>query len=133
VRAEHVGIGLFFCTADVVDNTVFANGRSGVHRERSDGLVARNRANGNGGTGIVSSDSHGVLRDNVANANGGDGIRLVDQLADHGPFHTLAGNVANANAGFGIATTLVGVIDGGRNRAHGNGEAAQCLGLVCNR
>jgi hypothetical protein len=132
-RAEHVGIDFFFCWGDIVGNDASENGRWGIHKEGSNGLVAVNRVTRNAAGGIVSSDSHGLFAGNVANSNGGDGIRVHDQFADHGPFHTLTGNIANANAGFGIATSLSGVVDGGGNRARANGEAAQCLGIVCNR
>ena len=132
-RAEHVGIDFFFCWGDIVGNESSENGLWGLHRESSNGLMALNRVTRNAAGGILSSDSHGLFAANVANANGGDGIRVHDQFADHGAFHTLTANVANANAGFGIATTLSGVVDGGGNRARGNGEAAQCLGISCNR
>ena len=50
-----------------------------------------------------------------------------------GTFYVVNGywHLANANGGFGIITGLVGVVDGGGNRASGNNNAAQCTGVVC--
>ena len=58
------------------------------------------------------------------NAND-DGIEVGDAVA------TLTRNTANNNADYGIEAVL-GVTDGGGNRASGNGNAAQCLNVVCN-
>jgi len=43
----------------------------------------------------------------------------------------LDGNVANNNGGFGIVA-VPGVIDGGGNRAAGNGNPLQCTNVFCN-
>ena len=53
----------------------------------------------------------------------------------HGPFHSLTGNVANANGGYGIFAYFLGlgVVDGGKNRAHANAAPTQCIGVVCKR
>lgn len=44
---------------------------------------------------------------------------------------TITGNTANYNAGYGIEAYAV--TDGGSNVARGNGNPAQCLGVVCTR
>lgn len=42
----------------------------------------------------------------------------------------LLGNLANHNGDLGISA-MPGTIDAGGNRAHGNGNPAQCVGVVC--
>jgi hypothetical protein len=42
----------------------------------------------------------------------------------------LTSNTANDNVDFGIEA-VPGVIDGGGNRAFGNGNPLQCLNVVC--
>jgi hypothetical protein len=63
-----------------------------------------------------------VLR-NRSHSNPGDGI-LVEE---HGTL--VRGNVANGNGKLGI--NAPGVSDGGGNRASGNADARQCVGVVC--
>jgi Right handed beta helix region len=125
------GVSLSFCPADLVRNVASDNTGRGITRFRSSGRTELNRANDNDGDGIRASDSHGVFVRNVTNSNGGDGLQIRDSIPDHGPFHTVQAHVANANGGYGIFTSLEGVIDGGRNRAHANGEAVQCVGVAC--
>ena len=43
---------------------------------------------------------------------------------------TIARNKANINADLGIEA-VPGVIDGGGNKAHGNGNPAQCMNVSC--
>jgi parallel beta-helix repeat protein len=126
------GVLLDFCSATtLVHNVASRNAASGIIRHRSDGTLEKNSANGNGQFGVWSIDSHGELVNNVTNANGAHGLFVTDLFPDHGRFHTITGHVANANGGHGIFTDLVGVIDGGKNRAHANRGGAQCLGVEC--
>lgn len=130
VAASSIGIFLFLCAADVIDNSTNANRGPGIVRFESPGRTVGNSANVNRGTGIDLFDSHGTILDNVAYANGGDGIRIQDSIPTHGEFYTVGGNTANANAGFGIRVTIAGVGDAGGDQAHANG-AGDCLGIVC--
>jgi parallel beta-helix repeat protein len=133
VSRNGVGIDVSFCPeTDIVDNDVTANRSSGIVRTRSNGRVEHNRANQNEMWGILSDDSHGEFVKNTTNRNGQDGLFILDVLPDHGPAHTVTGHVANGNGRFGIFTELVGVVDGGKNRAHANGAPAQCSGILCN-
>lgn len=61
--------------------------------------------------------------ENVA-YNGGVGIRV------DAPGTLIAHNLAYDNGELGI-DAVDGVIDGGGNRAHGNGDERQCVGVVC--
>lgn len=128
---NNTGIRLFFCGASVDGNIANDNDGVGISRIRSNGPTLRNVANDNVGTGISLDDSTGSIVANVTNRNGGDGLAINDQNAENGPFYTVTGNTANRNFGLGITTNLVGVIDGGCNRARHNGDALQCKGIAC--
>ena len=65
-----------------------------------------------------------VVSGNTANGSSGDGIHVL------AAGNTLVANVANDNGGYGIEAVL-GVFDGGQNRASGNGKAVQCVNVVC--
>ena len=68
--------------------------------------------------------SNNRIKDNTSNGNVLDGIHL------YAPGNVIAGNVANRNGDWGI-DAITGNIDGGGNRARGNGQAAQCRGVRC--
>ena len=108
-------------------NTVTDNG-AGVFVSGQDTLVVRNRVDSNDGDGIAVSSGtqtrRTVLDGNIANGNGDDGID-VDT-----PVTTLVRNTANFNADLGIEA-VAGVTDGGGNKASGNGNPAQCVGVTC--
>jgi parallel beta-helix repeat protein len=88
--------------------------------------VVRNAASGSDGNGIVVADqaSNTLVSRNRAHANGGNGILVSDSTA------IVSHNTANDNGDFGIAAAP-GVVDGGGNRARGNGAPEQCLNVVC--
>ena len=125
------GSGCFFCGASVSDNVANDNDSEGISRTRSNGPTLRNLANDNVGTGIIIDDSTGSIVNNVTNRNSGHGLAISDENAENGPFYTVTGNTANRNFRLGIMTNLVGVIDGGCNRARHNGDAMQCKGVAC--
>jgi parallel beta-helix repeat protein len=102
--------------------------------------IVGNTANETGGSGISieggAFDTNGLpvggatIEDNTTNQNAEHGL----SVADGG--HTIRGNNAHNNAGFGIIAgdeqTAGGTnIDGGGNKATGNGEFAECLGVTC--
>jgi parallel beta-helix repeat protein len=91
-----------------------------------DTVVSRNVVTDNLGDGIlVDSGATGTLLvRNLASRNGDDGID-VDV-----PATTLTRNIANRNRDLGIEA-VPGVIDGGGNRAAGNGNPAQCTNIDC--
>jgi parallel beta-helix repeat protein len=64
------------------------------------------------------------VRGNVAANNGDDGIDVES------PATTLIDNVANNNHDLGI-DAVTGVVDGGGNKASGNGNPLQCLNVSC--
>jgi parallel beta-helix repeat protein len=105
--AEDVGGGIvlagdnFTVTGNVVDEIDF-----------TDGIRVEAEASGT------------LLRANVATRNRDDGIDV------NSPATTVTSNVANNNTDLGIEA-VAGVTDGGGNRARGNGNPAQCVGVRC--
>jgi parallel beta-helix repeat protein len=87
----------------LIHNTVVGN--------REDGILIAETAMGN------------LTESNRAIRNGDDGIDIRTQT-------TVTGNIANANVDWGIVAAP-GVIDGGGNRARGNGQPAQCAIVAC--
>lgn len=138
----------------LTENFVFDNAVEGVLLDdSSNNRIERNAALDNGANGIsvTNVSNNNRIRRNSASDNGADGI-LVDATSsgtllvrnrahrnamDDGieianPVATVTRNTANNNAHYGIEAVL-GVTDGGGNRASGNGNAAaQCLNVVCN-
>ena len=65
-----------------------------------------------------------MIQRNTVRRSGDDGID-VDT-----PDTTLTANKAIRNVDLGIEA-VEGVVDGGGNRAFGNGDALQCLNVAC--
>jgi large repetitive protein len=127
------------------DNRVIANLIEGSAFEgiavvgSSDNVLARNRVTRSGriepAGGIVviplpddvSQTSDGnLLADNVAITNRGDGITVGPRQAGN----VVQGNRADRNSELGIHASR-GTLDGGGNRAAGNGDPRQCVGVSC--
>jgi parallel beta-helix repeat protein len=89
-------------------------------------VVRRNRVRRSGGDGflVVGKDRHSLLRRNIAVGARDDGFDIASRSA------TLTRNRAANNGDLGIEAVL-GVNDGGGNRAHGNGNPLQCVNVVC--
>lgn len=129
--------GIELSSADdsvVTGNDVSGSGADGIVVEGGTGIrVANNQANRTRGSGIAMEgdavDALGnpvgnVVEGNTANQNLADGITVA------GGGHRITANNAHHNRGFGIAGAE-GVVDGGGNQASGNGEAVQCVNVVC--
>ena len=90
--------------------------------------MAGNRTCDNGSDGVLVGASSlarpAAVTDNFSKGNGDDGID-VDAAGT-----TIARNKANVNADLGIEA-VPGVIDGGGNKASGNGNPAQCMNVSC--
>jgi parallel beta-helix repeat protein len=111
VHARHVGI-----TLGIHDPFI-----GGAHNTVLDNLVKGSRVDG---IVVVRKDRHSLLTGNVVIGSGDDGLD-VDS-----PTTTLTGNLAFRNDDLGIEAVF-GVIDGGGNKAHGNGNPLQCMNIVC--
>ena len=105
--AKHntVGIELYNTDASVLnDNHVRSNTGDGIHS-------------------FVGSTGN-TFRKNHADRNGDDGL----DIADAG--NTITKNHADKNVDLGISAVPANV-DGGGNKAHHNGNPAQCVGVTC--
>jgi parallel beta-helix repeat protein len=125
------GIGVAdFSDGNLVEkNSVSATGVFGiaVFSSSIDNRVEKNDVRGTllGDGIIVAADSSGTqITKNVTNGNGDDGIDIDN------PSTTITANTANDNADLGIEA-VAGTTDGGGNRASGNGNPAQCIGVTC--
>ena len=87
--------------------------------------VRRNLVRGSGDDGFLVSEKegHSLLRRNRAR-NGDDGFDVQSRSTK------LTRNGARRNTDLGIQAAR-GVIDGGGNRASGNGDARQCVNVRC--
>jgi large repetitive protein len=105
VSHNHIGIELFNTDASVLtNNKVKSNTLDGIHT-------------------FVGSTGN-LLQKNHADKNGDDGI----DVADAG--NTITKNHADKNTDLGIVA-VAGNVDGGGNKAHHNGNPAQCVGVTC--
>ena len=90
-----------------------------------DNIIRRNVVKGSGGDGfLVNAKGSSVLRRNVASGAKDDGFAIESRST------RLAKNRATHNTDLGIQAVR-GVIDGGGNRASGNGDARQCTHVSC--
>jgi hypothetical protein len=120
VRPESAG-------ARVEANAVTQQSQDGITVSGRDTRVSHNVvAASRFGDGVhVNEDAAGAsLRGNVATRNNDDGLDVAS------PSTALARNVAADDGDLGIVA-VAGVTDAGGNRAAGNGDPAQCVGVVC--
>jgi parallel beta-helix repeat protein len=91
-----------------------------------DNVVRRNvvRGSGDDGFDVRRKDNHSVLKRNLAVGSGDDGFDVESRST------RLAKNTATRNDDLGIAVRR-GAIDGGGNRARGNGDQRQCVNVKC--
>ena len=107
--------------------TYLAEPGAGIHVFGDRFTVAANLVSEmSGADGIrVEPPARGTsLTANVTTRNGDDGIDVES------PATTITANLANDNTDLGIEA-VDGVTDGGGNRASGNGNPAQCVGVTC--
>jgi len=97
-----------------------------AHGRAVDNVVARNHVRGSrrGGISVDPVPKGTVIKRNHVFRTGAHGI-LVGS-----PETTLTRNVARHNKRLGIKA-VEGVIDGGGNRASGNGDPRQCVNVTC--
>jgi len=98
----------------------------GLRARNGENIVRRNLVRKSGGDGFaVKPDNHGVLLShNIAMGARDDGFDI------RRPSTKLTGNRAVRNGDLGI-DAVAGITDGGGNRAHGNGDPAQCRNVAC--
>ena len=129
-NSSHGIIDSFGGFSIIEGNIVSRNVGSGILLPDSTGaVVAANRTWDNGGDGVLVGSAGSVavptaVTDNFSKGNGDDGID-VERAGT-----LIARNKANVNVDLGIEA-VPGVNDGGGNKAHGNGNPAQCVNVSC--
>jgi parallel beta-helix repeat protein len=117
----------------IEDNSVFDNENFGIAVESGSdrNQIANNEASNNGfangNSGILvdgNASTNNLVERNDANWNFLNGISAGDATT------TLRKNTANNNGQLGI-DAVPGVIDGGANKAQGNGNPLQCANVIC--
>jgi parallel beta-helix repeat protein len=117
----------------VADNVVVHARRAGIRLGISHPLIggAHNVVRGNlvrgsrvDGLLVVKKDDHSLLKGNIAKGAGDDGLDVSN------PTTKLTHNEARRNGDLGIEAVR-GVIDGGGNKASGNGDPRQCTNIAC--
>jgi parallel beta-helix repeat protein len=111
VNTRHVGITLGIHDPFVGGTHNFVR-RNVVRGSRVDAFV------------VVKKDTHSVLSGNIARGAGDDGFDVDSRSTK------LTGNRGVRNADLGIEAVF-GVIDGGGNAAHDNGNHLQCTNIAC--
>jgi hypothetical protein len=130
------GISLEGGTGNLVADNIVVRGRGAGIRVADfeseggppavDNVIRRNLVRDSEGDGFLvgGSVTGTLLEGNIAIGAGGDGVHADSSTT------TLTRNVLLRNGDFGIEA-VPGVIDGGGNRARGNGNPAQCLNVAC--
>jgi parallel beta-helix repeat protein len=129
VAGNTVGIFVFAATGTQIENNTAQNQQTGnaigIWVFGDNTTLNGNTVRNNASDGLQVASGTGVrIENNLATGNGDDG---VDNEASG---TVVKANEANANADLGIFG-VPGTVDGGRNRASGNGNANQCLGVAC--
>ena len=108
-------------------NTIVDNHDDGIDVGGAGVTVDGNSVDGSGQDGI-DVDGHGSLvQNNTSTHNGDDGIGVGRNASTV----TIRDNVANDNVDMGIQPIAGTAIDGGGNRASGNGDQRQCTQVRC--
>jgi hypothetical protein len=113
-RVRNARLGIDIASYGPVADTVVR--RNHIHGAGKDGLAVRL---------VRKTLKRTQVRRNHVFHSGDDGIDAAS------PSTTLTGNEADRNADLGIEAVR-GVIDGGGNRASGNGDPRQCTHIACN-
>jgi parallel beta-helix repeat protein len=120
-----IGFGASASSGNSLSNNAFVGNNTGIHFSGAGGTVTRNTftANGIGFTSEGAADPlSATLERNILTRNG-SGIFVDDQGIG------LRSNIATRNTDWGIYAPHS--IDLGGNRASGNGNSPQCVGVVC--
>jgi hypothetical protein len=112
----------------IAHNRIAGSGLYGMFFENGStaNLLLDNRVADSGADGIFfdSESPENALERNRIDGSGDDGIDM------DAPGSTLTRNTANHNGDLGIEA-VAGTIDGGKNKAAGNGDPVQCQGVSC--
>lgn len=108
-------------------NTVVNNHDDGIDVGGRGDTVDGNRIDRSVHDGIDVDGNTVLVQNNYSTRNGDDGIGVGRE----GGNVTIRNNITNFNTDLGIQPIAGTAIDGGGNRASGNGDARQCVQVVC--
>ncbi|MEO5708254.1 MAG: right-handed parallel beta-helix repeat-containing protein [Nocardioidaceae bacterium] len=111
----------------VVGNSIRHSFDDGIDVGGEGSTIRGNRVYRSGQDGIDVDSRGSLVQGNVSTVNGDDGIGVGRGASSV----TVAGNVANTNADLGIQPISGTAIDGGGNHASANGDARQCVRIIC--
>lgn len=111
----------------ITGNTVTGSFDDGIDANGTGDRVVGNRVDANGQDGIDIDGTGTLIQGNLATRNGDDGVGV----GLHGSQVTIMRNTANINRDLGIQPKAGSFRDGGGNRASGNGDSRQCVGVTC--
>ena len=111
----------------IVANSVRHSNDDGIDVNGAGVTIDGNKVAGSVHDGIDIDGTDVLVQNNVATGNGDDGIRVshIDGPRDAAQQHH------QLNADLGIQPIAGTFIDGGGNRASGNGDARQCVRVIC--
>ena len=108
-------------------NSVRHSNDDGIDVGGSASIIDGNNVASSGHDGIDIDSQGSTVQNNVSNGNGDDGIGVGRNASSV----LLRNNITNVNADLGIQPISGTAIDGGGNRAAGNGDARQCVRVTC--
>jgi parallel beta-helix repeat protein len=111
----------------VVANSIRHSNDDGIDVNGAGSTIDGNSVSGSVHDGIDVDSQTAVVQNNTSTGNHDDGIGVGHNAANV----TIRSNIANSNTDLGIQPIAGTAIDGGGNRASGNGDARQCVRIAC--
>ena len=111
----------------VVANTIRHSFDDGIDVNGAGSTIDGNSVSGSGQDGLDVDSRTARIQNNVSSSNGDDGIGVGREAANV----TVRANFASTNFDLGIQPIAGTTIDGGGNRASGNGDLRQCVQVIC--
>lgn len=126
-RRTTPGVFVLDSAGTLVSGNALSNNAPGVlvRGTSTNTQVLANQAGSNGSSGVSveNGPTQTTVADNITGGNAGNGVDVRSAAT------TVARNTSNFNGQWGIFA-VTGVIDGGGNKASGNGVAAQCTANI---
>jgi hypothetical protein len=113
--------------AKAIANSVRHSNDDGIDVNGAGSTIDGNNVSSSGHDGIDIDSLGSTVQNNVSNGNGDDGIGVGRNARNV----VLRNNVTNINTDLGIQPIAGTTIDGGGNRAAGNGDPRQCVRVTC--
>ena len=113
--------------ATIRSNVVNHNHDDGIDSNGVGVVIERNSVSGNGRDGLDIDGQNVLVQLNTSTRNGDDGIGVGLGARNV----TLTNNITNLNHDLGIQPKSGAAVDGGGNRASGNGDIRQCIRVLC--